>query len=500
MAAVAGVMLLGATGAKRAKARDTLDKKLEALLASTPSVQRGHFGFEVADADTGAVLAAQDARRFFIPASNTKLYTTAAALVRLGPNYRFRTEVRAVGRWAPGQPSVDGLELVGGGDPNLSGRALPYSNSVEATDPLAAINNLADQVVTDGIREVRGGVVSIDVRYPGDVYPDGWTIDDQLWAYGAPVSSLSVNDNSVSVTIRPTRTGELADIEVSPEVGHFVVLNDVLTTPGGREHIEFRRDLGSRELVIWGDIGESAQARHEDLAVEDAGLFAAQALRDALQNRGISVRGEAGVERRDLETVADPKQGWHENPASGPVVAQRSSAPLSQIIQLINKISQNLHAEMLLREIGWRVRGVGTQQAGRLEREAFLAGAGVEPDHTGFALDDGSGLARQDLTTPESTVTLLRFMWHRPERDVWLDSLPVGGVDGSLEHRLKGLAGAERIHAKTGSISHVNSLAGYIETRRHRWLAFSMMVNGTTSTNGDVRDFLDKLCGIFLEE
>jgi serine-type D-Ala-D-Ala carboxypeptidase/endopeptidase (penicillin-binding protein 4) len=500
MAGIAGALLLGSPASKGLKAKASVEKQVETLISASPSVRRGHFGFQVADVETGEVLAAKGAREFFIPASNTKLFTTAAALVRLGPSYRFRTEVRAVGRWSAGQPVVTGLELVGGGDPNLSGRTLPYSSSVEATDPLAAINNLADQVMAAGIREVRGDVVSIDSRYPGDVYPDGWTIDDQLWSYGAPVSSLAVNDNSLSVTIRPTELGALADIEVSPEVGHFVVLNGVVTVPGGREHIEFARDLGSRELVIWGEIGETAQVRHEDLAVEDAGLFASQALREALRNRGIAVRGEARVVRRDLDTVPDPKRGWHENPASGAVVAQRLSAPLSQILQLINKISQNLHTEMVLREIGWVERGVGTLQAGVLERQIFLAEAGVTPDDSGFVLDDGSGLARQDLTTPESTVTLLRYMWRRPEREVWLATLPIGGVDGSLEHRLKGLAGAERVHAKTGSISHVNSLAGYIETRNHRWLAFSMVVNATTSRGGDVRDFLDKLCGIFLED
>jgi D-alanyl-D-alanine carboxypeptidase/D-alanyl-D-alanine-endopeptidase (penicillin-binding protein 4) len=132
------------------------------------------------------------------------------------------------------------------------------------------------------------------------------------------------------------------------------------------------------------------------------------------------------------------------------------------------------------------------------ERTKFLQELGITPEKTGFLLEDGSGLARQDLTTPDSTVALLRGMWQRPEKDVWLASLPIGGVDGSLEHRFKGIPGAERIHAKTGSLSHVNALSGYIETRRHNWLAFSVMINATVDQQDNVRRFIDRLCALFL--
>jgi D-alanyl-D-alanine carboxypeptidase/D-alanyl-D-alanine-endopeptidase (penicillin-binding protein 4) len=153
---------------------------------------------------------------------------------------------------------------------------------------------------------------------------------------------------------------------------------------------------------------------------------------------------------------------------------------------------------MFLREVGFVTQGSGTLRAGVEERTKFLQELGVTADLTGVALQDGSGLARQDLTTPDSTVALLRAMWQRPVRDVWLASLPIGGVDGSLEHRFKNIRGAERIRAKTGSLSHVNALSGYIETREHGWMAFSVMINATEGHSVDVHTFMDRLCALFL--
>ena len=153
---------------------------------------------------------------------------------------------------------------------------------------------------------------------------------------------------------------------------------------------------------------------------------------------------------------------------------------------------------MLLREVAAARTGTGSLENGLKERDTFLSEAGISREGTGYAIDDGSGLARQDLTTPNSTVALLRFMWARPDREVWVNTLPVGGQDGSLQHRFRKIAGAGRVRAKTGLLSHVNTLSGYIETRGQGCIAFSIMVNGTAGHDADVRDFIDKLCALFL--
>ncbi len=470
-------------------------EQITALLHEYPAVQQGRVGYQFVNLATDNVLAQQNPSAFFTPASNAKLYTTATALVRLGTGYTFRTEVRTRGDWIPGQPVVDGLLLIGGGDPNLSGRPLPYLADAPEGDPLAAFKQLADEITRKGILEIGGDIVGVNTRYPGDAYPDGWTLDDSLYSYGAPVSALALNDNTVTLTLRPGQIGELANIEMQPFSSSLLVLNQVVTDASSSAHIQIRRPPGSNEVIVWGTIGQSVDQWREDLGVPDPELFAAMTLMDLLRERGVIVRGEPRSERQELNDASEKAAS-----AAGTLVAARESLPLSEALRIVNKVSQNLHAEMLLREAAYCRRGLGTLENGVKERETFLKEAGIAHEGTEVALADGSGLARQDLTTPDATVKLLRYMWARPEREAWLRSLPTGGLDGSLEHRFHGIAGAQRVHAKTGSLSHVNALSGYIETRQHGWIAFSIMVNGTVGQEKQAREFIDRLCGIFLEQ
>ena len=469
-------------------------EKITSLLNSHPVVQHGRFGYKFVNLESGEVLAAQNSSNFFTPASNTKLYTTAMALVRLGAGYTFRTEVRTLTAWSSGQTAVGDLLLIGGGDPNLSSRMLPYTADSPEVDPLLALKQMAGQIARAGIREIQGDVVGVDTRYPGDAYPDGWTLNDSIYSYGAPVSALTLNDNAAALILRPSQVGELANVETEPSLNGLIVLNQVVTGDSNSSHISFRRPPGSNEVVVWGTIGKSVDQWREDLGIPDPGLFAAEALTDLLRDRGITIRGEPRSEHRESNDVSSGPR-W----SSGTLVAIHESLPLSEAIRVVNKVSQNLHAEMLLREVAFCRTGVGTLENGTKEREAFLQEANVTREGTGFSLADGSGLARQDLTTPDSTIALLRYMWGRPEREVWLRSLPIGGLDGSLQHRFRQIAGSQRVHAKTGSLSHVTALSGYVETRQHGWIAFSIMVNGITRHEAQVREFVDQLCSVFLD-
>lgn len=486
-------MLLLAVGASAAPSGGSLPSKVASLIQSSPTIQRGNVGFQFVDAQTGAVLAELNTAHFFTPASNTKLYTTALALVRLGPNYTFQTQLSTTSAWSPGQTSISDLLLIGGGDPNLSGRVLPYQVRSTQLDPLAAIKELAAKLAARGVRSVDGDVIGVSARYPGDSYPDGWTVDDTSYTYGAPVTALTLNDNAISLTVSPSEVGDLAEIQLQPSTSYFVTLNEVVTQESGKTEIHLERRLGSNELILWGSISKTDAPWREDVAVDNPALFAAFALVGQLHEQGITVRGTAQSRYQEKNTVS-------QQVPSSTILAAHDSVPLWEDLQVINKVSQNLHAEILLREVAHVSPGLGTLEAGRVEREFFLQQIGITREGSGFVLDDGSGLARQDLTTPQSTVALLRYMWQRPEHDIWLQTLPVGGVDGSLEHRFKGIRGAERVHAKTGSISHVNTLSGYIETERHRWLAFSVMVNATNGPDSQVRQFIDQLCALFLKE
>lgn len=473
----------------------SIAQQLDQLESAFADIRHGHIGFRFVDADTGQILAEKNADGFFIPASNVKLYTTALALERLGSEYRFTTRVLPGPGWSKGQTSVSSIRLLGGGDPNLSGRILPFSQDAKAGDPLVAINQLADQIANQGIRRVKGDVVGDDTRYPYSPYPGGWTFDDGLWYYGTPVSALAVNDSSVHLRVEPGPAGELAQVDVTPDLASFIVQDQILTVPGGESHVSIARPPGSNELVLSGTIGQTAPPVDEDLGVPDPALFAARALKTALEDRGITVDGGATADHSELtESPAVLGSDVVVPPAE---LASVKSAPLSQVIQVINKVSQNLHSEMLLREVGLEMRKTGTLEAGLNERDAFLQEAGIPSGS--FSMVDGSGLARQNLVSPSSTVMLLQYMWKTPQREVWLASLPTGGVDGSLRQRFRTVAGAERIHAKTGSMSHVSTLSGYLQRKNGSWVIFSMMANSEADEDArEVRNYFDRVCELFL--
>lgn len=480
-----------------------ISKRIDTLLERSPAVERGDLGYKFVDALTGQILAEGNSRHFFTPASNTKLYTTGLALTRLGPDYKFQTSLRTAGSWKLGQAALTDLQLVGGGDPNLSGRPIPYQVDAHDGDPLSILRDLAAQLAAKGVREIDGDVTGVSTRYPDERYPEGWTLDDSIYGYGAPVSALAVNDNIVSLKVGPTMNGELADVQLQPAIGNYILMDEVVTESSRESKIEVIRPPGSNELILRGTIGDRAPIWEQDVAVEDPALFAANAMIDVLEDAGIAVHGAARAEYRDRDDgqCAEPNAPAPP-PASadqsGVVLASHTSAPLTQVIQVVNKVSQNLHAEMLLREVGHVTRGDGSLACGRAEREKFLGEIGITKEGTGYSLDDGSGLAREDLTTPDSTVSLLRSLWAGPNRYAWIDSLPIGGVDGSLQHRFRAMRNANRIHAKTGSLSNVNALSGYIQTLHGRWIAFSVMVNATPVHSEEIQKFIDRLCALFL--
>lgn len=427
-----------------------------------------------------------------MPASNRKLFVTAMALIRLGPGYKFKTELRTSGPWKPGQTSLPNLQLVGGGDPNLSGRVLPYAVNAKEGDPFSALEQLAGHLVKLNIHEIDGDVTGVSTRYPGDHFPLDWTIDDTAYGYGAPVSALTLDDNLATATVAPTEPGQLAAIRLCPYVGHFIVLNQIVTGDSNETHIHARRTPGANELILWGAIGKGAQPWEQDFAVDDPALFAAQALISVLRDRGIAVRGGARSEYvypNESSQPADP---------TTILLASHESAPLWEDLQVTNKVSENLHAEMLLREVGFVQNGSGTLESGLDAEKTFLRQIGIYGDPPPVLFYDGCGLARADLATPAVIVALLRYMWASPYRDLWLQTLPIGGVDGTLQDRFQGVPNPQRVHAKTGSLNHVTTLSGYMEPKPNHWIAFSILINGSSAEHKQVRSFIDQLCGLFL--
>jgi D-alanyl-D-alanine carboxypeptidase/D-alanyl-D-alanine-endopeptidase (penicillin-binding protein 4) len=443
----------------------TLSTKIAKILWNAPAAQQAFWGIHIVDLKTGATVYSKNAEQFFTPASNTKLFSTALALTRLGPDYRFRTTITS-----PVQPDESGrvteLRFVGGGDPNLSGRVLPYAYKSEPADPLRFVQQFADQLVEQGLRFVDGDIIGDDSAYSHEPFPDGWALDDPVYDYGVPVSALFLNDGLFTMRLTPTTPGQPPTIDCSPMPEGLVIHNRAVT--GLITKLKFDRLPGSNELTVSGSI---AEAQEESLGMEDPTWFAASALRQALIKRGVRVSGVARVEHTSAPGVA---------------LVIHDSAPLVQNLGPLNKDSINLHAEVVLLEVA-RVRsGVGSRENAIDELKSFLEEIGVEDRQYNFA--DGSGLSRHTLLTPLTITKLLTYMYKSENRDAWMSTLPVGGEDGTLAKRFSGSRTASQVKAKTGSITHVNALSGYAGR-----YAFSILVNNSNHQASAVRRVIDQL-------
>ena len=349
------------------------------------------------------------------------------------------------------------------------------------------MEDLADQIIARGVRVIRGDIVGDDSAWPWEPYPPGWAADDSIWDYGAPVSALMFNHGMFHLTIRPgAAEGDPALLDLSPPLEYFTISNRVRTTTTADQNIEIDRPLGSRMLRLWGSVRAGTT---EDLAVDDPALYSAGALRDALLRRGVTVLGGVAVHHRE--------QGEAPRVPAGRLLLERPSPPLVELLKVVDKVSQNLWAEMMLREVA-RVRtGDGARKAGLDELRAFLTEIGA--DRNSYVFEDASGLSRLTLVAPEVVTRLLRFMALSPNGQDWKALLPVGALDGTLANRFSKNAAANAILAKTGSLSHVNALSGYTDSATYGELVFSIVVNHTSARAGEVRSAIDKIALALLE-
>jgi D-alanyl-D-alanine carboxypeptidase/D-alanyl-D-alanine-endopeptidase (penicillin-binding protein 4) len=534
----------GAAAAKKPPKKD-LAKEIAAVITQLP-LDRAHWGIDVADLEKGKTLYAQNAEQLFLPASNAKLFTTAAALAIAGPEYRFRTTVEAEGRIDSHGRLLGDLAIMGRGDPNISGRALPYALKTQRTPPhTQVLEEMADQVARSGLKIVDGDLIGDDTYYAFERYAEGWALDDVQWVDGAPVSALTFNDNVVFVNILPgEQPGDKALITVEPETGYYELDNRVVTSVAGvTKRVGIHRDPGSKKIVLWGSLPVGDAGMNEPLAIEDPAEFVAQLFRTLLERRGIVIRGKArarhGEEAQFFDPIlppaklpapgmdnsgaspTNPPSGTQQQPGATPgqnalsgtpaqrapeadlpstnkVLAEHFSTPLLDDIRVTNKTSQNLHAELALRLAG-KLRGSGGSfEGGREAVKQFLLQAGLKEDE--FAFLDGSGLSRRDLVTPAATVQLLIYAARQPWGAAFEESLPVSGVDGSLADRFQNTPAAGLIHAKTGSLSHVNALSGYGQTQKGRRFVFSIFCNNHNLPGSKALAAIDAVVQLLVRE
>jgi D-alanyl-D-alanine carboxypeptidase/D-alanyl-D-alanine-endopeptidase (penicillin-binding protein 4) len=471
-----------------------LGPRLDQIIDTTGALSHAFVGMRVVRLGDGHVLYARNSERLFVPASNMKLFTTALALAKLGAGYRLSTQIGAqVPIDADGALQGD-LELVGGGDPSLSGREYPYRSHAAPLTVYSfrAMDEMADQLAARGLKRVEGNIVGDDSRYVWEPQPGPWSSDSATREYGAPVSALILHDNTFALTLRPgAHAGDLARISLTPPFENFTIDNRVVTTDRGARKIEFYRSASGSELHVWGAIPKSDAGYAQELAVGDPALYAAEVLRASLLRRGISIRGDALARHRFPDETTPPP-----SPPSF-VLAERRSPPLFDLLQVVDKVSQNLHAEMFLREVAVASGRSGSRESGLAAMDEFLTSAGISHDEYQFT--DGSGLSRDTLVSPAAITKLLAHMNQSPHREEWLSLLPIGGEDGTLGSRFAGHPEARVIHAKTGTLDHVKTLSGYADTPAYGRVAFSLLVNNFEEPGPGVTKAIDELALALLQ-
>ncbi len=435
-----------------------------------PKYAAALWGVKIVSLDSGKTVFEQNPQKLFSPASNSKLYTVALALDRLGADYRIKTSLYAKAKPNRAGTLKGDLIVYGRGDPTINAR-------LHGGDIYQALEPLVRALTNAGVKRVTGDLVGDESYFHGPPFGSGWAWDDLEYDYGAEISALTINDNTLQLTIKPgARAGAPCQLGLLPATPWLSFSNRTETVEkGATRQIHLYHPPGQNVLYVSGKMPIDGVSYTDDVTFHNpAGLFV-WFFKQALARQGIKVSGKVrSMNWLDREAQPLDRDNLVE-------LGSVASLPMRDLAREVEKPSQNLYADLLLAHVGETFRpadspaGETSEDLGIHELSKFLAEAGLQRGEVLF--EEGSGLSRDNLTTPNATVTLLRFMNRHKCAQDYLDALPIAGVDGTLKNRMKGTPAAGNLRAKTGTLRWANSMSGHVTTAAGDHLVFSLMVN-----------------------
>lgn len=461
-------------GAAPATAFHPLSPELKAELAArinaaldSNGFEQAHWGVLIQSLETGDVWYERNADRLFIPASNQKILTTSAALLTLGADFRFTTELMHTGTVEGGVLNGD-LVVRGDGDPTLYGGPSPAMRFFD--DTRVVFRGWAKTLKDKGITRITGRVIGDDDAWDDEHRGDGWPSSEQEAWYYAEYGPLTLTENVLDLTITPpAAVGEPVKVETNVPSSYYTIENSIKAVADDARGVTITRPWGTNRVVISGTVNAGSKRIEESCTITNPTAFYATVLRETLMEEGITIDGAA----TDIDDAAD----WKAARPATTTLDVHKSAPLSEIAARLMKRSQNMYAETMVHRMALAAspNEPATFNAGRKVLEDKLQSLGVAP--TSYNYSDGSGLSRYNLVSPRSVAQICASMRHTPLAQVWYDAFPIAGVDGTISGRFKGTPAEGNLRAKTGTLYGVRGLSGYVTTAQGEPLVFSILVN-----------------------
>lgn len=453
-----------------------------------PELRRGSVGIKIASLDSGRVIFEENAEKYFMPASNMKSLTVAAAMEKLSPDFRFVTSV-----FAPAPPDASGTVK---GDLTIYGRGdVSFSTAFYDKDYFKGLDILADKIAASGVKCVEGNLIGDESYFTGSAIPASWEWDDLQWSYGAEVSALPINDNALDMSVKPSSVGAPCVVNLLPFNPVMRVVNTCKTSAAGVPRtLTVKKDLDQNVLEISGTLPAGDKGFADSVTVSHPAELFAALLRQRLAQKGIVVTGQTRV------VGAKEKASSAAASQIAPVeIARLESPPFSVIAAKTMKPSQNMYTETILWTLGEQGRNWSLTAIGKPEDNPFLKARSTSAERGAFVVKiflnevgiapdaviqwDGSGLSRHNLVTPAALLQLYEYMAKRSRYSTaWLDSLTIGGVDGTLRNRFKGTRTSGNVRGKTGTIDQVSALSGYVTTAAGEKMVFSIIINGVNES------------------